>query len=318
MIIIKNNYFLSNYILDGISSANKNKYDIIDLTFKDNYSKIKKFLTYHKFIYDVKDIFDESYLSRLDDCKKRHDTVLFFGVENLKNLILHRYLLPDHHFKLFLWNSLIAKSNSHTQRLKYINTLKNHGFDIYTFDEGDAHNYDLKLVRQPYRYCNHPIARKYDGDIFFIGKEKGRGTVLSSLYQLFTKSGFSTDFYILKEKHDKPLHDIKHLYHNSVMNYTEMLARLSSYRCYLEVRQKGQEGSSLRLLEAMFNSTKLISDNTNLVKSDLYDPSRILILDSNITPIQIKNFIATPFKSIDPGIMQEYEINTWINQFTKD
>lgn len=82
---------------------------------------------------------------------------------------------------------------------------------------------------------------------------------------------------------------------------------------YCGIVKMGQEGYTLRTIESLFLSKKLITNNKNIIKEDFYNPNNIFILDNNYN--NIKKFLERPYKSISNEIKEKYLTRSWVSRF---
>ena len=78
--------------------------------------------------------------------------------------------------------------------------------------------------------------------------------------------------------------------------------------------KNGQEGLTLRVLEALFYSKKLITNNKNIKKYDFYNPNNIFIWGVDDEK-NLLNFINSDYITIEENILNRYSYDSWINRF---
>jgi hypothetical protein len=71
---------------------------------------------------------------------------------------------------------------------------------------------------------------------------------------------------------------------------------------------------SLRALEAMFMSKKVITNNQMYRQEAFYDPSNIFILGENNLD-DLKSFFEEPYVEIDSKIKNQYLFESWLERF---
>ena len=74
-------------------------------------------------------------------------------------------------------------------------------------------------------------------------------------------------------------------------------------------------GPSLRALEAAFYHKKLITDDKGVMDFKFYNPSNILILDSNLEKDSIIDFLNSRFIEINDTDLEYYNISNWLRRF---
>ena len=196
---------------------------------------------------------------------------------------------------LFYWNTIADRT-----RKSY---LKDPNIDeFYTFDKMDAKKYGIKYNSQ--FYSNEIELPKNDikYDVFFIGRDKGRKNELLSLEKKLSKLGLKTKFIIVSDE-------------RNFISYQEYLNILSQSRVILDYVTSYQTGLSLRCMESIFFSKKIITNNPYIKDYDFYDKDNIFILNKRSNIKQLNKFINGEFKSIDKDIIDEYDYLSWIERF---
>lgn len=185
------------------------------------------------------------------------------------NIIIFDSILGLDIFK-YLQNHSIAKLNFWCwnivgNRQKQIETIKKYS-KVWSFDEDDCTKYGLNFNHQfygdKYKYsvslCEKPF-------VLFIGRNKNRLRLLKALAEYLRQNSIEYKFYILG-KFEK-IDDDNIIPIKKFMNYETTLQLIHNATCLVDFVQEGQSGMTLRVLEALFNSKKLITNNTSLKNS---------------------------------------------------
>lgn len=156
-------------------------------------------------------------------------------------------------------------------------------FDTYdkvaTFDLEDAKKYDLMHFWDPYEYREVETSEEYSSDLFFIGVDRGRSTLLSKIADAASKQGIKVDFMIYGMKEDVRVgHGVKAI--NNFMPYDEVIKYVKGAKCLVEIVADGQSSSSLRYYEAVVYNKRLISNNPNISIMPCYNPAYMQIISS--------------------------------------
>lgn len=244
------------------------------------------------------------------------------NINNYKNFIIHASSItmkvPEYIYKrnpkakiiLWYWNPVDKKTRPTKIKLKNI--------EKWTFDLNDAKKYNLNYNTQ-YYFASKSINKnkKIKNDVFFIGLDKGRGIYVKKIYDLLKKKGLKLDFNLVtKEKNNYNEEMI-----SNFLSYDTILERISESKSILEIVQKNQSGPTLRTLESLFFSKKLITNNKNLKNYDFYNENNIIIIDiENIDKYinEIISFLEKPYRKIDENIINYYEFNNWLMRFFKE
>jgi len=260
--------------------------------------------------------FDFQFVARLQAIRP-NDRVLFFAVENDRELRILRKYIRARQLALWLWNPISSFQPHASGRNQYLRWLRRAGIRAYTFDNGDARDFGIEATSQVFRHV--PLATGASGisarlDVYFVGSDKGRLADLRILENEFQKEGLSTNFHVIGDRHRRYCAEERSWLRPEPLSYRENLDRIMHSRAVLEILQSGQRGVSLRYMEAMFLDRKLITNNPAACKMPGYDPSRIFIL-GNDELSGIRQFIEQPSKPVDPQVLRQHDIGGWLRQF---
>lgn len=200
---------------------------------------------------------------------------------------------------LWIWNPV--KAHERGKMYSVYDAIVNAGFEISTFDAGDAERYEQKHYSQFFRMHQDLTRVKEEWDFYFIGFEKNRGAIIAELQDKL--KGFRTYF--------KIVHKV-----SECLTYSQNIENIKKAKCVIEIVQEGQEGMTLRPLEAIAFGKKLISNNRSLQKADFYNKDNIFILgvdDFN----NIGEFVRSPYVPVADAVVRKYDVNTWMINYRK-
>ncbi len=188
--------------------------------------------------------------------------------------------------------------------------------EIWSFDKSDCELYQLRYNHYYYEYSSKKLKKTpIKNDVFFVGVDKGRLRELVNIKKILMEKGFVCDFVILKDKRKKySLEDEKHL-QEIYLDYNEVINRIAQSKTILDFVVEGQKGITLRPMEAIFHSKKLITNNKDILNYNFYDSNNIFILGYD--PIdKIEKFLTeNKFKDIPREIIDEYLFESWLDRF---
>ena len=243
------------------------------------------------------------------------DRVLIFDVWDICGYIATAKNMSSRHRCLWLWNTAFTLSKSEKRRRIAIRILQRWMQRIYTFDFGDADRYGLMFKEQ--LYCREvlPAASAEEPvDLFFVGVEKGRLETLVALCESARAEELSTFFHIVPGRgigaHPPHLH--KYLATASI-SYDETLAHITRAQALVEIVAPGQQGSTLRAMEALFFGKKLITDNPAVERETFYRPENIYRLGRETRTL--RQFLDEPAVPLPREIIDIHEVNHWIEVF---
>ncbi len=324
--IIKKDFFLADYILGSLTQTE----GISIIPYRRNKAPKglwKKLLFLGKrhlraFYFNKKglwnnDFFPTTFFDALKNVTP-NDHVLFWGVENLKEMLILQKEINPTQTSFFLWNPVSTINRNQYSKNEYARYIKRKNINVYTFDKNDAKQYGLKLVKQVYRMPesveNHNnIDEK---DVFFIGKDKKRAKVLLHLLNKLKKEKLSYYFHILTDKHSNIDSAYADCFYKEGLAYPTVLKHVNAGRCIAEILQTGQSGMTIRTLEALFFKKKLITNNHEITKEPFYHPNNIYIIGKDEERITLAEFINTPITDVPEDVLRLYQIEHWIKQFT--
>ncbi|MBR1658527.1 MAG: hypothetical protein IJ697_08695 [Synergistaceae bacterium] len=214
-----------------------------------------------------------------------------------------------------LLRALRKVTNRTDQVLYYMNIVDNvniefmkHFEECATFDEKDSKKYAMRHTIFPYTdyYSNnfndnHEL--KYD--LIFLGRAKDRLEELLKIKYKADEANLVTRFMVLDT--DNPDIGI-----NKYIDYQDYMKMVLETRCLVEILQNGQEGSSLRVKEALFLHKKLITNNRAIVDEWFYDKNNMYVL--GVDGRSMKSFVRGEY--VENNInLDNLDFSYWIDSF---
>ena len=196
---------------------------------------------------------------------------------------------------VFLYNK-ISNENHHK-------ILSDKNVDrIWSFDIGDVKKFNLSFNGPFYTKHFRASDTKIVNDIVFVGAAKNRRNAINKVKYECELSNLRTNFHIINDKAD-------------YISYDKYVDMIRESKCILDITNEGQQGLSLRFMEALFFSKKLITNNKEVKKYEFYNSNNIYILDVDNYPI--KDFLNIPFEEYEEKYIKFYDINSWIERFVE-
>lgn len=220
---------------------------------------------------------------------------------------------------IFYWNR-VGKYNALPLR------TVDHG-SIYSTDPEDCRRYRLKYnhIFYPREYFT-PHRPSAEGRLFFIGADKGRAPYLLSLKKVLEEAGLACDIRVLPPK-AFPFQSKKtrayrerfaEILTDTPLSYGEYISQLSRCNVLLDINQEGQTALTMRVIESIYLSKKLITGNQSIVSYDFYDPDNIFVLpeDGSLpSPSTVHAFLQKPFMPYPEAILDAYSFDHWKTNF---
>ena len=145
---------------------------------------------------------------------------------------------------------------------------------IFSFDKSDCAKYGYIYHPTIYSYTWSNEKEAYESDAFFVGSySPERYKKLLGLYELLVSRGNKVDFNIVNVPSSQ--RRINGIQYNKKMPYKEVLNKIASTRCIVEIMNPGQTGLTLRAMEAICNNKKLLTDNESIIALDYYSTGYI-------------------------------------------
>lgn len=284
--------------------------DIFEL-YKSN-SKINRILRKIVFKYNLP--FSNFFLTSWYNQKTDYDKVIMFDTGNAKYLIkIISKFYPKARKIIWFWNSVEKTINTEDVRHKDI--------ELWSFDPHDCNKYDLKYNTQFYisEFINSKdslVNPCSDVDVFFVGTDKGRIKQLTKLKHNLDQMSVSSNFYIVGD----PTKYIPgwNMNYKVPIEYNHILEHNRHSKAIVDIVSDGQNGLTLRPLEALFMKKKLITNMKSISKFKLYNRNNIYIIDEE-SDRSIKNFIESPYD--ETGYIElrsYYSFENWIERFDEE
>lgn len=232
-----------------------------------------------------------SWKRRLNRIKR----VILFDYGYEKNITKYiKRINPECIIHLFLFNTI---------KMDFLNTIKSDSnIDyIWTFDPADAQKYGFRFNTPMYTYNLYSDYENKNKCVIFVGAAKSRESDIKQIQLEISKAGVKTDFRIVKDKSD-------------YIKYEDYLTLIREGNCILDVTNEGQTGLTLRFMEALFLSKKLITNNKQVLSYPFYNKNNIFIIGTD--PLEeLGDFLAREYQPIEKEIILYYDFNRWVERF---
>lgn len=313
--IIANRFTLTEFLLDSLPADQRERVYMHPRRIKGaGYSLLKALDAFLPWRLPGFNPFPPEYLQQLEAIAP-DDSVLIFGIENIKDLRIVRKYLRTRQVSVFTWNPVMDYQQTPWVRRQHIRQLKGLGFKVSTFDPGDAQRYGLTLVKQVYRPVDSLRESVPDDfDIYFLGKDKHRFGRLQSLGEAWCAQGLRIHLQVIAEPGEQHPPSTVVDVRLDALGYRENIALIQRSRCLLELVQANQSGLTIRCLEAMFFERKLITNNPRVKDLPFYHPARFFILGQDELSA-VPAFLAADMPPLSAADLAGYAFPDWIRQF---
>lgn len=225
---------------------------------------------------------------------EKADTVILTDTGNVyavAKYIHHKY--PKKRIIIWYHNPIARTVKIENHARKYC--------EIWSFDKEDCEKYDLKFNPQFCMKCGYVFENRVKQDIFFCGTDKGRLSALLRLEDMLHTKALTTKFMIAG-------------YNTNRISYGEMVENICVSKVIIDYNSKGQQGLTLRPIEALIYGKKLITNNQDIMTYDFYCKDNIFILEKDDEK-NLYEFCNSPFQKISKKIVDKYTITGWIDNF---
>ena len=241
--------------------------------------------------------FYEDWQNRLE----QYSVIIIYAYRNNFDLIKYVSSRKHDYQKVIIWYWNPVIRCIHPDKIRHL------GCELWSFDPLDCQRYNLHFNTTYYfKELELPSNSMRHRSVFFCGLDKGRKEKLDEIQQKLNIMGLTSYFHVVDEKKSVAQR-------LPLLSYQEYLEYLSVSDAVLDVLQDGQEGMTLRVMEALFLKKKLITTQKNLLKADFYHPDNIFIIGMDNWS-QIKEFMNRPIYSIPNEILIKYDFDSWIKR----
>ena len=187
------------------------------------------------------------------------------------------------------------------------------GIRIWTYDGFDAEKYGIRLYKShSYFLSNVKPLKTPEYDVFFVGRDKGRGEWLIELEKKMQSIGLKSKFIITADgtlSSKKP-------YYQKPIEYSEVTDYLTKSRSVLNVVMEGQRGITVRDTEALFFGIKLLTTNKYIVDWNMYHPDNVYFINNDMDLSGLVDFLDRPVNPVDERLLQKHTMAGMIDEIT--
>lgn len=172
--------------------------------------------------------------------------------------------------------------------------------ETWSFDKSSAERHSLPSNTQ-FLFKSQVRQLEPETDVFFIGKDKGRADDIRRLEEQLQGQGLSTDIRISSES-------------STWIPYRDVIELSAKSRAILDIVQEGQEGLTLRAMEALFLGVKLITNNAAIREEQEYPQEMVFLLDGNVGE-QLAAFVRNDRPVVAQSVIDHYDFVSWLGRF---
>lgn len=187
------------------------------------------------------------------------------------------------------------------------------GIELWTYDAYDSKKYKLHLQHSLVYFPSFlkPL-KEPQYDLFFIGKDKGRGDKLIEFEKKLNSMGIKTKFIITADRATSKKKD----YYQKEISYSHIIDYLTESKAVLNITMENQQGLTVRDMESAFLGIKLITTNKHIKNSILYCKENVFILGEDKLE-ELSAFINIPMKPVSRELLSHYTLDNLVEEMTK-
>lgn len=173
-----------------------------------------------------------------------------------------------------------------------------HNFDlVISYDRRDSIKYGIEYHNTIFSKININFYKEKASDVFFIGTDKGRLSLIVETYIKLTSFGLNCKFILLNVPEEQRILKGEIEYIDHLLSYKETLKYVVGTKCLLEIMQPGAVGITYRTLEAIAYGKKLLTNNKSIVDTGLYSPDYAYIFSTieGIDKKELGKLFSNPF-----------------------
>lgn len=326
-LIYNDRHYLANVIFSGLKSKNT---DVVAVQGRGEGKNVNTIKTFYNAIFKrriIAWVFFLLYTAKRRFCVKsnEYDELMVVGIEDFSDLVpVYRKFYNVKNLYFWQWNPQPFGKLKSFDFIIRIFLLKVAQFKVATFDRKDAVRNNLMF--HPQIYSKQIVAQYADSDYshtkkaVFLGMNKGRAEKLSLLATILNNLNIDTNFKVVDQR---PSAIIKKLPAISLVDkpvhYEQYLEDIRYANILVEINQSGQQGLTLRTLESIFFSKKLITDNISIADYDFYNKKNIFIIDFSKKPevlmSELAAFTEDDYSAIESNILEKYDVSSLLQFF---
>lgn len=305
LLLISPNYFeYTNLIKKSI----ENNYNLsVDIYFDANYSLkiVKAIARYFPLLFNIINYFfiKSKFKNNFYDC------IFVINGESLNSSSIKFLKSISNSIILYLWDSFNNK--------KYISEKIKLYSRSFSFDYSDTKkNKELFFLPLFFIEYKKPTNKKYKFDLFFVGTEHSSRFKKILKIVKFSKSNYvkfyfqAKWFFYLKVFFGLISLKYKNLFTLKKIPYDEYIFNLSNSKCVIDFAHPSQTGLTMRTIESVGLSKKIITDNQNIKNYSFYNSENIFILTDGYKDDDLIKFIKTDIQQY-PNV-KNYSIDSWL------
>jgi hypothetical protein len=264
----------------------------------------------------------DEYFERVIAQAREHDIrdVLVIKGEALSPERIHkmRQALPRARFTLYFWDGYRNMPADSPKKVSLFDRA-------FSFDPIDVKQ-DSRLAYRPLFYLNEYAqlpTTTHDIDVLFIGtSHSDRYAVLSRLARVLPPELrfecvlflASTKLYYARKFADPSYWRARQdEFVFTPLRKAEVMSLISRARVVVDVERPVQTGYTMRTIEMLGSSRKLITTNPHITDADFYHPDNQIFINRD-DPVVPEHFFQTSWQAQEPALLARYSLKGWLDE----
>ena len=239
------------------------------------------------------------------DSHREYDLIIL-GASFLTPAIIRFIRRTNRHSRIIVWYANSVAFDTPVHRFKGLQC------ELWSFDRRDCLQYGIQHNSQYYFDLPNPDVPR-DIDAIFLGIDKGRAPIIREIEQKVSELGLSCKFHVVADKRSQRN---SYPFATTTIEYGEYLKLVHRSSVIVDVMMKGQDGMTLRPLEALFHSRKLITNNRRIQEYDFYRPANVFLWGTD-DPSTLGSFMASPYDEGVRAHSRHYAFDNWLQRFNE-
>ncbi len=251
-----------------------------------------------------------------DHVNQNYDIILLLVFSGLCVDLFTAFIKKHNNTKkiMYLWDDV--------KRVAFFNDVKAYFDRIVSFDNMDCEKFGFEFLplfyTDDYKYCGEE--KIYDISTYGAIHTDREMVLKKIIKELPTKAyHWKAKFIIDRWSYLKDIIKLKRsplrpfyigFYGVSAKETADVLKRS---KVVVDIPVPGQNGLTMRTLEALAANTKIITTNENIRIYDFYNSQNVEIIDRNNPKIK-KGFVEIPYVPIEDEIVNKYSIRNWVSR----
>lgn len=180
----------------------------------------------------------------------------------------------------------------------------------WSFDRENCEKFGLNFNHQYYFKSLQCKNKEIKYDLCFCGTDSGRGEIIRKVYNTCKEMGLKLKFRVVYSN----THDLPEEILSKPVPYSTIQDDISESRAILELLRDGQSGSTIRMMEAVYDDKKLVTNNQSVKDEEFYDESRIFVLGERDI-CDLPSFLNERCLPYSEEVKDYYDVHSWIKRF---